>query len=337
MPDFLVLAHLVVAVTQAVAAVGKWRHPDLDNQAFAGAGLPAWINSGFVHRWHPVAELVLGLGVVLVPAPLNLLPVGGGAGLVLAYLVLVVMALRAPAPVSCGCFGADDTAPVSRRTLARNIVLALAAVLALVDAALGGSVIGRLVDPVTWGWLAGALLAVAVTCLAVQGSAAPAVTEAPVSLPAPSGQPVDDEDLEEYVRAEIPDLTVLDPEGHQVSLRSLAASGAQLLVFLSPGCGSCAGIARDLPRWRERDLPITVRAVVHSNWLDSAGAPVWVETALVDEAGAVAEALEVRGTPGAVLLGADGMLAGGPVVGSGAVREFYVEIAEQLEAMSDPF
>ena len=337
MPDFLVLAHLVVAATLVVAAVGKWRHPDLDNQAFAGAGLPAWIGSPFVHRWHPVAELVLGLDIVLMPAPWNLLPVAGGAALVLAYLVMVVVALRAPAPVSCGCFGADDTAPVSWRTLVRNMVLALSAALALVDAAFGGSVIGRLADPLTWGWLAGALLAVAVTYLAVQGSVAATVTEQPGSLPVPAGEPVDDEDVEDYARAEIPDVTLLDPDGHQVALRSLAASGAQLLVFLSPGCGSCAGIARDLPRWRDRDLPISVRAVVHSNWIDSPGSPVWVETALVDEAGVAGVALEVRGTPGAVLLGADGMLAGGPVMGSGAVREFYVEIAEQLEAMSDPF
>ncbi|SDB86112.1 Methylamine utilisation protein MauE [Raineyella antarctica] len=336
MLDSLVLAHLVVAVTLVVAAVGKWRHPDLDDTAFAGAGLPEWINSAFVRRWHPVAELVLGLGMILVPAPWNLLFVVGGAALVAAYLVLVVVALRAPEPVSCGCFGADDSAPVSGRTLARNVVLALAAAVALVDAALGGSVLGRLADATVWGWLAGALLAVAVTYLATSSTtAAPAGAEAgPAPLPAlPEGE----DDLEEYVRSEIPDVEMLDPDGHSVNLRGIVAGGAQLLVFLSPGCGSCLGIARDLPRWRERDLPITVRPVVHSNWIDSPGTPVWVETALVDQDGAAAAALEVRGTPGAVLLGADGLLAGGPVLGAPAVREFYVEIAEQLEGAAESF
>ncbi|QGF24397.1 MauE/DoxX family redox-associated membrane protein [Raineyella fluvialis] len=155
MPDFLVLAPLVVAVTLVVAAVGKWRHPDAGQTAFEGAGLPAWIGSGFVRRWHPVAELVLGLGIVLLPTPWNLLAVLGGAVLVLAYLVLVIIAVRAPGPVSCGCFGAEDTAPVSGRTLARNILLVVAAVIALVDAALGGSVIGRLGSLAVWGWLLG--------------------------------------------------------------------------------------------------------------------------------------------------------------------------------------
>lgn len=334
MPDSLVLAHLVVAVTLVVAAIGKWRHPDTDHQALAGAGLPGWIGSPFVRRWHPVAELVLGLGMVLLPAPWNLLAVGGATLLVLAYLALVVVALRAPDPVSCGCFGADDTTPVSGRTLARNIVLVLAAVLALADATLGGSVPARLADPGTWGWIAGALFAVLLTHLAT--STGPAAPEEPAStLPVPSGG-VEDDEMDDYVRAEIPDVSVLDPDGRPTALRSLAAGGAQLLVFLSPGCGSCAGIARDLPRWRDRDLPIAVRAVVHSNWLDTPGSPVWVETALVDEDGAAGRALGVRGTPGAVLLGADGLLAGGPVAGAGAVRALYVEIAEQLEAAADP-
>lgn len=334
MPDSLVLAHLVVAVTLVVAAIGKWRHPDTDHQALAGAGLPGWIGSPFVRRWHPVAELVLGVGMVLLPAPWNLLAVGGATLLVLAYLALVVVALRAPDPVSCGCFGADDTAPVSGRTLARNIVLVLAAVLALADAALGGSVPARLAEPGTWGWIAGALLAVLLTRLAT--SAGPAAPKEPASTQPMASGGVEDDEMDDYVRAEIPDVGVLDPEGRPTALRSLAAGGAQLLVFLSPGCGSCAGIARDLPRWRDRDLPIAVRAVVHSNWLDTPGSPVWVETALVDRDGAAARALGVQGTPGAVLLGADGLLAGGPVAGAGAVRAFYVDIAEQLEAAADP-
>ncbi|WP_228488906.1 hypothetical protein [Raineyella fluvialis] len=141
----------------------------------------------------------------------------------------------------------------------------------------------------------------------------------------------DDEELEDYEREEIPDVMVQDPDGHAVPLRSLVATGAQLLLFLSPGCGSCAGIARDLPRWRARELPLGIRVVVSAGALDLPGAPAWVETALVDPAGEVGRTLGIHGTPGAVLLGTDGLLAGGPVLGSGPVREFYVQIAEQLE------
>jgi len=329
-PDFLVLASLVVAVTLLVAAVGKWRHPDLDHTAFEGIGLPAWIGSPFVRRWHPVVEFVVGLAMLLVPAPWNLLPVLAGAALVTAYLVLVVLAVRAPGPVSCGCFGAEDTAPVSGRTLARNILLVLAAVAAVVDATTGGSVVGRLASPGVWGWLLGAAVAVAVGVLAVGGAPAGASPAEPEPVSAE-----DEEDLEDYVREEIPDLILNDPDGHPVPLRSLVSGGAQLLLFLSPGCGSCAGIARDLPRWRARELPIGIRTVVSAGAPDMPGAPAWVETSLVDPAGEAGRTLGVGGTPGAVLLGADGLLAGGPVLGSTAVREFYVQIAEQLEEVTN--
>ena len=335
MPDSAVLVHLVLAVTLVVAAVAKWRHPDRDGEALAGAGLPGWVSSPFVSRWHPVVELVLGVALVVSPAPWNLIPLAGTTLLVLAYLVIVVAALRAPVPVSCGCFGAEDSAPVTSRTLLRNLLLVLAAVVAVVDAALGGAVPGRLADPATWGWLAGTALALGLLLAATgQGDGLGPDDPDPAGRAIDGDGPGDEDDLEDYVRAEIPDVSVLDPDGHPVALRGLAGSGAQLVVFLSPGCGSCAGIARDLPRWRERQLPIAVQAVVHSRWATSPDTPVWVETALVDPDGVAAQALEVRGTPGAVLLGADGLLAGGPVVGSRAVREFYVEIAEQLEAVT---
>lgn len=327
MPDFAVLFPLVVATTFVVAAIGKWRHPSADAGDLAQAGLPGWISSPFVRRWHPVAEVLLAVGLIL-PAPWNIFPSGGSFLLVVAYLAIVVVALRAPEPVACGCFGAEDTAPVSRWTLLRNLLLVLAAGVALADALLGGGVPDRLAEPEIWGWLAGTVLAVLMAFLAAgAGSSAMEGAERPAAV-----EETDEDDLAEYVRAEIPDVTVLDPDGQPTSLRGLAGSGAQLLVFLSPGCGSCAGIARDLPRWRERQLPLGVRAVVHSQWVASSDTPVWVETALVDRDGDAARALGVRGTPGAVLLGADGLLAGGPVLGSRDVREFYVDIAEQLEA-----
>lgn len=332
-PDFLVLAPLIVAVTLVVAAVGKWRHPDVQQAAFQGAGLPAWIGLPFVRRWHPVAELVVGLGLIVVPAPWTLLPAVAGAALVTAYLVLVVLAIRAPGPVSCGCFGAADTTPVSGRTLARNILLVVAAAGAVVDAALGGSVIARLAALTVWGWLLGAALAVAVAVLTVAGG--PSVPAPGEMVPVAEEDEEDLEDLEDYLRTEIPEATLQDPDGHQLPLRALIHHRAQLLLFLSPGCGSCAGIARDLPRWRARELPIGIRAVVSAAALDRSATPAWVETALVDPTGEVGRTLGVLGTPGAVLLGADGLLAGGPVVGSAAVREFYVQIAEQLEEAAD--
>jgi hypothetical protein len=51
---------------------------------------------------------------------------------------------------------------------------------------------------------------------------------------------------------------------------------------------------------------------------------------LHDENGYVGESLGYGGTPSAVLLGADGLLAGGPVTGDRAVDRFVDEIYESL-------
>ena len=53
------------------------------------------------------------------------------------------------------------------------------------------------------------------------------------------------------------------------------------------------------------------------------------QTAYVGAQVAVA-ALAVGASPGAVLLGADGLTAGGPVNGIEAIEEFVQQIAEQL-------
>ena len=49
-----------------------------------------------------------------------------------------------------------------------------------------------------------------------------------------------------------------------------------------------------------------------------------------DHAGLAQKALELSGSPVAVLLGADGLLAGGPVHGVAEIEQFVADIAEQL-------
>ena len=60
----------------------------------------------------------------------------------------------------------------------------------------------------------------------------------------------------------------------------------------------------------------------------------WTETdepqSLHDEDDYVGESLGYRGTPSAVLLGADGLLAGGPVTGDRAVDSFVDDVYESL-------
>ncbi len=322
MVDALILTHLVPAVVLLLAAIGKWRRPGGAVAPFEGLPLPGWVRSRPLTAAHPWAEAAIAVALLVLPARWNVIAAVGALGLMGIYTTLVAWALRSGRAMTCQCFGADDTTPVGRRTLARNLVLTVLTVLAVIDAATGGSVIGRVVGggPGLLAWLAGTAVVAVVVALAVPG-------RTPVG---PVEEPAGEEDLEDYIRAEIPDASVRTPDGRTQGLRPLAARRAQLLLFLSPGCGSCAGIAADLPRWQARDLPLDVRAVVRDNVLERPGLPVWVENAYVDVDN-VWDGLRIAGTPSAVLLGTDGLLAGGPVSGQRAVRDFYVRIAQQLE------
>ena len=72
-----------------------------------------------------------------------------------------------------------------------------------------------------------------------------------------------------------------------------------------------------------------VRAVLHASPGAASPMPYLAGDAWYDPYGITRAAFGV-GTPAAVLLGTDGMLAGGPVQGEDDVRAFVAELAEHL-------
>ena len=123
-------------------------------------------------------------------------------------------------------------------------------------------------------------------------------------------------------------LVVCDPR-----LSDLTRRGAVLLVFVSAGCGSCRPVIERIPRWATDLAPVRVIGVVtHPIAATIAVAPGLEGHLMHDVQGATIRTFGVA-TPGAVLLGGDGLLAGGPVVGGHEVIAFVEEVrAELLEA-----
>ena len=180
------------------------------------------------------------------------------------------------------------------------------------------------------------------------GDQAPASAQPAAGAPAPEGQaqstpepgaavgsePVveeEDDGLEDYERLPIPDGVLLRPDGEPVTLRALAGQQAQLLVTINCLCTPArAGIA-SIEEWQSR-LPVLEVRLVPSIRPRSAGTiPAAVEkVSLYDHAGLAAKALGATGQVAAVLLGADGMIAGGPVTGIDEVEQFVADIEAQL-------
>lgn len=144
-----------------------------------------------------------------------------------------------------------------------------------------------------------------------------------------------EEDELDYLRTPIPPGLLRDADGELVPLRSFTAGRAVLLIWVNPGCGPCERILTALPAWRERLDPLVAVHMVLPRPLAGIAQPDLERLGpgpMEDVHSTLAETLSMRGTPTAVLLGADGMLAGGPVAGGGEVSDFVEEIIEQLDA-----
>jgi thiol-disulfide isomerase/thioredoxin len=324
MPSALLLPLLTCSAVLLLGGVAKLRDTGSVDAAFTSLRVPALVDGPWVRRLLPWAEVALGLWLLVATGPALVVVAFLVLVLFLCYLGLVVRALRSPEPADCGCFGAVGDSRVTAVTAWRNGLLVLAAVLTLVGGFREVSVLADLRVGEVWAWVAAAALSVAVAVLVTHRSAG-----SPVDGPAGG---TDDE----YVRHPIPRAQVQDGAGTLLLLEHEARRAAHLLVFLNPGCGPCQSIGPDLDAWDEELAPaVVVRAVVRAAPQTAPAFP-YLARPWFDPHGAARDAFGV-GAPGAVLLGADGALAGGPVHGEAEVRSFVAEVAAHLrEAYEAP-
>lgn len=317
----LLLPPVVLAALLLLSGATKVRHAEATRSAFGQLRLPPVLTDSPAPRALPWVEIVLGVGLLVAPPPLAL-PVAVIALLVfVAYLVVIARALGFDHPVTCGCFGELGLGEVTRRTLVRNVLLVLLAVLTVWSATAPTSIAARLLgaDASTWAWL-GLLVLVGATLIATFGGA----KGAPVTASADTEPDLD------YRRQPLPFASLVDADGASHSLAGLAREGAQLLVFVSPGCTPCAEPIARLPRWATDLGPVRVRGVVSVSIDAAASAVPELDGHLLHDPQASTMRIFGTGTPGAVLLGMDGLLAGGPVQGGDAVLDFVEDVRAEL-------
>ena len=319
----LLLPPLLLAVLLAVSGLAKLRRRNDVISAFRELGMPAWLTDSPAPRMLPWVELVLAGALVAAPAPPSL----GVAALTLllfaAYLVVILRALRFDHPVTCGCFGRLGTGEVSRRTAARNVILLGLSGLTMWSATDEEAIIIRLLEAsgTIWTWLALTAVAIVLVWLTVtpaKGASAP-------RTPTPR-----DHGTEEYVPTPIPYASLVDASGATLPLRDLIRDGAHLLVFVSTTCGSCVEAIAKIPEWDRRLGPVRVSAATWRPVADVLQERPELEGYLLQDPSATTARIFGIGTPGAVLLGGDGMLAGGPVHGGVAVRDFVADVRAEL-------
>lgn len=326
MPDAWILAPLLLIAVLGVSGATKLGRTDQTMSAMTSLRVPLVLRRRSLAAALPWAELALAAGLLVLPARWALLAAVPVTVLMLVYLVLVVAALRREEEADCGCFGDLVDSRVTMHTAIRNSILVVLAVVAMTGA-WSHWVIGSLAGlGGGWWWLLGAL----VTAVLVYSIVAPQEAgDAPEAMPGP--EPAEGEDVD-YVRAPIPYSLLVAPDGSMHTLPQLARNKARLLIFTNPHCFACTQVNQQLPEWVETMPEIGIHPVYFSD--DALAASTLSgevkKHAFVDPHSVTMAALETGGTPSAVLLGADGLMAGGPVRGTQDVIDFAAQIREQL-------
>lgn len=324
----LLLAPLTIAALLVTSGIAKVRAPAETRSAFQQLRLPRVLADGPAPTVLPWAEIALAIALLVLPGRWALIPAVVALGLMLTYLAIIVRALGFGYPVTCSCFGRLGLGLVTRRTMWRNAALVVVAGVGLLAAGGERSVLARLLSaPATvWLWLALTALVGLVLVLTFGGG-----SDDPDSVVAPSasGDGLDEEWVD-YQRQPLPHGVLVTAEGRTRNLYELVGGGAHLLVFLSIGCGPCESVIPRIREWDEEFGPVTVRAVVTDS-VEGASerAPLLAGVVLHDPSG-LTRRVFAAASPGAVLLGMDGLLAGGPVAGSARIEEMVQEIRESL-------
>ena len=337
MTQALIVAPVALAVVLVVSGVAKVRDPAASDAGFRELRVPAALSAPWLRRAVPWVELVLAAALVAGPPPVGLAAAWGALGLFVVYTVLIVRAWRAPGKADCNCFGSLASGRVTGATVVRNVVLDVLSVAAVADAVASGWVAPRFADAGVLAWLA----AVALVALLVGATLRPVPSEPEPDAGRATQAPDDAVEATEYIRLPIPYGSLTRPDGEEVSLRLLAAHRAQLLLWVSMGCGPCRSVVGRMAEWI-RDMPeIDVRPVVSSEADRQTLAervPETSELILLDNGHHAGTLFEVRGTPGAVLLGADARLAGGPVEGPDVIQfgdDIRAQLREAIDAVAE--
>lgn len=323
-----VMAPLVLVAVFVTSAVAKLRDRQSTSSAIALLRLPAVATRSWVPVALPIGELALSGAMVTPWSWLVRLASVVCLALCILYWIVIGRAMRFDPRPTCGCFGRIGDQRVGGRTLLRNSMFVALAVAFVGWAARGRTVPAAVADfqAGEWAWVCASLLTVLVTWFVV---GRPAEVSGSKAVAPKRWDPAAEDDEADYIRTPIPHVTLLSPDKEPMTLHEMASARAQLLVFVRCGCGSTyEGIAR-MPEW-QATLPALDVRMVSTVKLPDPTPELPTGEAWRDHGGMAYTALNMGGSPSAVLLGADGLLAGGPVNGMAEIEQFVADIAEAL-------
>lgn len=334
MSTSLLIMRLLLAATFGVAGLAKLADREGTRQAILDFGLPANLGAP-LGLLMPLAEIAVAL--VLLPASTAWWGALAAVILLLLFIAAISFNLVRGRQPDCHCFGQLHSAPVGRRTLLRNGVLAA---LAGVVVWQGPAHVGT--DAVSW-------LAVLSSGQAVQIARGVFVLGLPaleawvlVNLLQQNGRllmrvealearlvngtdkpesamPARDRPRSVLVGERAPALKLPDLTGKAIDLADFQGSPT-LVLFWNPACGYCRRMLPDLKAWEAKSSKSVPRLLVVSSGTLEANVAMGLQSPIVlDQGFAVAQAFGADGTPAGMLIDAQGHVAAELAVGAPAV------------------
>lgn len=326
----VLLCRLVLAGVLAVAGVGKLRDRRGAGEGAISLGVPASLAP---------AVVILSAGLELAAALLLLTPLAElgaiiAAALLFVFTVAMLVTLGRGEHPACHCFGDLHSAPIGWKTVTRNVVLIAVAAFVLfgferwpasrvsdwlenasgMEVALGVGFLLLLIAVVVEGFAIVGILRQngrLILRLDALESAGPTPSQGHRHAGLPIG-------------AEPPRFSLPDLDGVERTLDDMRRPGIRtLLVFTDPGCGPCTALMPDIATWQQDlDLELTVvlisRGSVERNREEADR--LGLDRILIQEDDEVATSFRYEGTPGAVLIAANGLIASHLVSGADLVR-----------------
>lgn len=320
------LLPLSIGLVLIVSGSLKTRSPAATIEAIDAFKLPKFLQNRTVALSFSLGEALLGLAILFTSAtPLRVL--SALATLLFAgFTVLVALVLFRKETVDCNCFGSLSSEPLSRFTLVRNLALLVGAALLATGVAGSNGIAYEFIhftsDDFWW-------LAVVVLCVAglvfqqwyfhsQQDEVPP-----PTVVNSPQG-------LRDLAGLPIPEAELRNISLETVKLSELSNERPQLLIFVKPGCASCKPVVALIEQWREQlndDVEISLVSTDSQNILGQSY-PEEQSAALHDESSQLTQLLGISGVPAALMLGTNGMVAAGPVMGEAAITNVVEIVVE---------
>ncbi|MGW7380466.1 MauE/DoxX family redox-associated membrane protein [Streptomyces sp. NPDC054794] len=281
-------ARLVLAAVFGVAGIAKLMDHKRLPRAIVSFGLPA--RTGM-----PLGYLLISYefatALALIVNPWARIGALGALGLLLTFCLAIMVSMARGRTPDCHCFGGLRATPVGWGTLARNALLVVTAGFVATD--------GRV------PWFFTGLGTIAAACWVVLGlkrsrKVRPGMVTPGFSLP--------------------------DTTGQEWTLAKLFAAAHQplLLLFTDHACSACDALLPQVARWQQAHADRLTIAIVNGG-SSADGAAVSREyglrNLLVDEDRMLLATYGLTGTPSALLIDTDQVLAAAPAVGSAEIAD----------------